>query len=122
ALSSAIAPLGFLPEIGDKVSMRQNWFLPFFYGLLGSIIFVMRNVANLRTPAMEWFPIMMRLALGGVAGIVIGWFSFFTGPFEHTHTSVSVPLALAFLTGYGIEILFSLLDRLIKASAEPAKG
>lgn len=119
ALSSSLVQLGYLPEIADKVSMRQNWFLPFFYGLLGSIIFVMRNVASLRTPAMGGFQITMRLALGGVAGIVIGWFSFFSGPLERSQTAISLPLALAFLTGYGIEMLFGLLDKLIRASTEP---
>jgi hypothetical protein len=117
-LTSGLSQLAYMPEIKDKISLRVNWFLPFFYGLLGSIIFVMRSVANVRTPAMEWLPITMRLGLGGVAGIVIGWFSVFTGPFGSSHVSISVPLALAFLTGYGIEILFGVLDKLIRASSD----
>ena len=115
-LTQSLDQLSFVSSIKDKVSLRINWFLPFLYGLLGSAVFMMRSVASVRTPATEWLPIAMRISLGGVAGIVIGWFS--TGNATsviQTTTALSLPFALAFLTGYGIELLFTLLDRVNRA-------
>ena len=109
---------GNVPKIKDRVSERVNWALPFLYGILGSIIFVMRNVASLRSPAMGWLPVIMRIGLGGIAGIVIGWFSGGTANSVANNASVSLPFALAFLTGYGIDVLFNLLDKLNRAMGE----
>ncbi|HEX9718503.1 MAG TPA: hypothetical protein VGA59_02135 [Ramlibacter sp.] len=119
-LNESLNQLTFLPVIKEKVSLRLNWFLPFFSGVLGSIILVMRNVASVRTPAVEWFPILMRLSLGGVAGVVIGWFGALAVPGLESKTALSVPFALAFLTGYSIELLFNLLDRMIRTVGDPA--
>jgi hypothetical protein len=109
---------GKVPNIRDRVSERVNWALPFLYGVLGSIIFVMRNVASLRSPAMGWWPVIMRIGLGGIAGIVIGWFSGGTVSSVASNSSFSLPFALAFLTGYGIDVLFNLLDKLNRSMAE----
>jgi hypothetical protein len=79
---------------------------------------MMRNVSSVRTPAMEWFPIVMRISLGGVAGIVVGWFSFSKPGALETTSLLSLPFAIAFLTGYGIDALFSLLDRFNRAMGE----
>jgi hypothetical protein len=116
-LNQNFSAFTFLMPLTDKVSLRVDWFLPFFYGLLGAAVFVMRNVASIRTPAMEWFPIVMRISLGGVAGIVIGWFSAAatTSTGSINSASLSLPFAMAFLTGYGIDVLFTVLDRLNRA-------
>jgi hypothetical protein len=109
--------LTYIPRIKWKISLRVAWFLPFLYGLLGSSIFLMRNLASVRSPAMQPLSIIMRVALGGVAGIVIGWFASSAVDLKTT-SSLSVPFALAFLTGYGIEVLFTILDRLNQLIAE----
>jgi hypothetical protein len=121
-LNTGLTQLAFVSDIREKVAVRVAWFLPFFYGLLGSAVFLMRNVANVRTPVMEWFPIIMRISLGGVAGIVIVWFSSSTTPGLETVGSLSVPFAAAFLTGYGIDVLFTLLDRLNRAIGDIPKS
>jgi hypothetical protein len=121
-LNQSMSELSFVPHIKDKVSLRVTWFLPFLYGLLGSAVFLMRNVASVRTPAMEWFPIVGRLSLGGVAGIIMGWFAAGASPAIQSTTSLSIPFALAFLTGYGIDVLFSVLDRLNRAIGDVPKA
>ncbi|MEO8248867.1 MAG: hypothetical protein ABI589_05810 [Burkholderiales bacterium] len=85
---------------------------------------MMRNVASIRTPAMELFPMFMRISLGGVAGIVIGWFSSAALSALESTGALSVPFALAFLTGYAIDALFGLLDRMsrIAQGASAAVG
>lgn len=119
-----LSTLKFLRAIEERVSLRSDWFLPFFFGVLGSIVFVMRNVANVRTPSMNLFSISMRIALGGVAGIVIGWFSQAVLPGFQSTNALSVPFAFAFLTGYSIDALVGLLDRLsqgVGTGAQPQK-
>jgi hypothetical protein len=119
-LNHEFSPVSFIGPLRDKVALRLDWFLPFLYGLLGSAVFLMRNIANMRTPSMEWLPVAMRVALGGVSGIVIGWFSSATGSGVQGTGSLSLPLVLAFLTGYGIDALFNVLDRLSRGVAEAA--
>ena len=59
--------------------------------------------------------------MGGIAGIIIGWF---WAPTNTPHTELgvisSVPFGLAFLTGFSIDILFSILDRLKKSVTDQA--
>lgn len=110
--SESLSQLAFADTIREKISLRGVWFLPFMYGLLGSALFVMRNVASVRTPAMEWLAIAMRISLGGVAGIVVGWFSSAGTSLLPATSLLSLPFALAFLTGYGIDTLFNVLDKL----------
>jgi hypothetical protein len=110
--SESLSQLAFADTIKEKISLRGVWFLPFMYGLLGSALFVMRNVASVRTPAMEWLAIAMRISLGGVAGIVVGWFSSASTGLLPATSLLSLPFALAFLTGYGIDTLFNVLDKL----------
>lgn len=119
--NQALDQLGFVSDIRDKVWVRVTWLLPFCYGLLGAIVFLIRNVASVRTPSMGFFPIVMRLCLGGIAGIIIGWFAS-TSPVGLESTSaLSLPFALAFLTGYGIDALFDILDRLNRAISDGPK-
>ena len=118
-LSQSVNGLSFVSGIKSKAALRAQWFLPFFYGLLGSAIFLMRNVASTRTPSIEWIALAMRLSLGGVAGIVIGWFVSTASAGFDSAGNLSIPFALAFLAGYAIEILFTVLDRLNRAVAGP---
>jgi hypothetical protein len=116
--SESLSQLAFANTIKEKISLRGVWSLPFFYGLLGSALFVMRNVASVRTPSMEWLAIAMRISLGGVAGIVVGWFSTASSSLVPATSLISLPFALAFLTGYGIDTLFNVFDRLNKVLAD----
>jgi hypothetical protein len=116
--SESLSQLAFANTIKEKVSLRGVWFLPFFYGLLGSALFVMRNVASVRTPSMGWLAVAMRISLGGVAGIVVGWFSIGSSNLIPATSLISLPFALAFLTGYGIDTLFNVFDRLNKVLAD----
>jgi ABC-type proline/glycine betaine transport system permease subunit len=77
-----------------------------------------------RTPNINFLPSVLRMALGGIAGIVIGWF-WVPAPSKGAElvAITSAPFALAFLAGFSIDILFSLLDRLNRAiSDEPGRG
>jgi hypothetical protein len=108
-------------QIQADMAALNGWILPLLYGLLGATVFLMRNILDTRTPHIEVFSSILRIALGGIAGIVIGWF-WAPGPSKTAELAAitSAPFALAFLVGFSIDILFSLLDRLNRvASASP---
>lgn len=110
----------FIPSIQQRVEVYNAWVLPFLYGVLGATVFLMRSLINARTPNIEVPAAVMRIALGGVAGIVIGWF---WAPVSASNSGASaissVPYGLAFLTGFGIDMLFGLLDRLLQTLTSP---
>ena len=111
-----------------KVHLLVSWLLPGLYGLLGACVFVMR--ALLRTTGgnpgrgvmagdariVDMLSLLLRVSLGGLAGIIIGWFSVPTASSAGSSAIVvsSIPFGMAFLAGYGIESLFAMLDRLNK--------
>jgi hypothetical protein len=92
--------------------------LPVMYGLLGAGVFLLRGfLGETETTGPSRGPVaataFLRLGLGGIAGLAIGWFwvpkAGADNPFQST------PFALAFLAGFSIELLFSLLDRVLNA-------
>ena len=108
----------------NKVHLLVSWLLPGLYGLLGACVFVMRDLlrdnvlSKVRGDAriVDVLTLLLRVALGGLAGIIIGWFSV---PTSLTGSSAaisisSIPFGMAFLAGFSIESLFALLDRLNK--------
>jgi len=86
--------------------------LPLVLGGLGACVFVVRKIGDLvRANAYDpdtSFSFRLRIYLGCIAGLVAAQFDIF----QDSNLS---PLAFAFLAGYGIEIFFSALDRLVGA-------
>jgi len=100
-------------RIQTSMAALSGWVLPFLYGLLGALVFVMRDLLNPRTPTAGFFPVLLRVSLGGIAGIIIGWFWIPSASKAADLANItSIPFGLAFLTGFSIDVLFSLLDRL----------
>ena len=103
-----------LPALLNAVS---GYVLPVLMGLLGSMTYVLRrylrSVSNrLLTPS-DLREYIVRLVLGTVFGVAIGFFTSASG-----NASVAVPVsslgapALAFVAGYGVESVFRMLDGL----------
>ncbi|MGX7004878.1 hypothetical protein [Caballeronia sp. KNU42] len=109
-----------------KINLLVTWLLPGLYGLLGACVYVLRDLVLLRdnvAPVQDKrvvgiLLILLRVALGGLAGIIIGWF--WVPSSTPGNTSVvavpisSIPFGLAFMAGFSIDTLFSLLDRVNK--------
>lgn len=99
------------------LDVLQKYFLPLFYGLLGSTVYVLRSLAleiHGRTYSeASNIGFRIRLYLGMLGGLVIAWF-FTPESTEGVLKSLS-PLALAFLAGYSVELLFAAMDRVIAA-------
>jgi hypothetical protein len=92
--------------------------LPMLLGLLGAYSFVLRTVSReIRErsfAAQSALHQVARLALGALAGVAVGWL---IKP-EQIGLLSSVPTwVMAFVAGYGIEIVFAFMDRLVGAFA-----
>lgn len=93
--------------------IQTAWVLPFLYGLLGACVYVMRRLLfDARAAVAENLVILLRLALGALAGVVIGWFaSPSTVGGIGASSAVSWQYVLAFLAGFSIDNMFNMLDR-----------
>ena len=93
-----------------------SFILPVLLGTMGAVAYVIRAISDqIRTTTFSSnSPIrhVMRVALGALAGLVIGLFSGLSA-----QLSLS-PLALAFLAGYGVEAVFSTFDAIVSRFRE----
>lgn len=90
--------------------------LPMLLGLLGAYAYVLRTISReIRERSFgenSALHHVVRLSLGALAGIAAGWF---LKP-EQIGLLSSVPAwVTAFVAGYGIELLFAFLDRIVAA-------
>lgn len=105
---------------GFVLDILQSYILPLLYGLLGASTYVLRSMST-EIKDMQYSVdsnrgYILRLALGTLAGLIVGWFIFLL-PGQTFLASIS-PFAVAFLVGYNIEIIFSFMDNLISRISE----
>ncbi len=99
-----------------------TYVLPALYGLLGACAFVLRqlsaDIGQLRFAHDLRVRYTLRLNIGLLAGLAVGWF---ISPDQDASVVANLsPLALAFVAGYGSDLLFAVLDRIVAAfSTEP---
>jgi hypothetical protein len=94
-----------------------KYVLPALYGLLGACAFVLRQLSDeigkLRFAHDRQVQYTLRLNIGLLGGLAVGWF---VSPGEGASVVANLsPLALAFVAGYGSDLLFALLDRIVGA-------
>jgi hypothetical protein len=98
------------------LNVVSGYVLPVLMGLLGSMTYVLRRYLRsvgerLLTPR-DLREYIVRLVLGTVFGVAIGFFTSASGPAEVIANPIGAlgAPALAFLAGYGVEAVFRLLD------------
>jgi hypothetical protein len=96
------------------IDLLNSYICPCLGGILGSTVYVLRMI-NLRSIKHDLSDrcnstYLVRLFLGGIFGVVITWF---TGAGAPDSWKSLPPLALSFVTGYNIEIVFTAMDKLI---------
>ena len=106
-----------LPTSYVTATVLTTYFLPMLYGLVGSCAYILRVLSEYIDNNTFTISISVRLRLrwllGILAGLSIGWFF---NPESLTATTGHItPLALAFVAGYSVELLFSIMDALISA-------
>ena len=103
------------------IEALYSYFLPLLYGLLGAFVFILRKLAaeikSLTYTKESNINYGLRLHLGALAGLAIGWFATPENSTSWTFSSLS-PLAIAFLAGYSVELLFTIMDRLINPTID----
>lgn len=97
--------------------MLQTFFLPLLYGWLGALTYVLRQlIVEMRDrtfSAEAKGAFTLRVMLGVIAGLAIGWFAQPTG--SEGFVKTAAPFALSFVAGYGVEVLYSAMDRIVTA-------
>lgn len=103
------------------LELIKSYVLPGLYGVLGALAYVLRtHQASRRRSSLldttgDYFA---RVVLGLVAGVAIGLFlkpDAVNGSPEATSIATLTPVALAFLAGYAVELLFNVMDRIVTA-------
>jgi hypothetical protein len=119
--SSAVAAPNKLWElyIGTKFVLQilQTYVLPLVYGWVGAMAFVLRSLivaVKNKTFRLELnVEYRLRVYLGLLAGLVIGWFLSPKGDARQFGVADLTPAAISFVAGYSVEILFSTMDRIV---------
>ena len=98
----------------------MQYLLPILYGALGASAFIVRALATeIRATTYtneSNVGYQLRFYLGAVAGLSIAWFTSGGKVAETSGLLPSLsPLALAFVAGFSVELLFSLLERVVAA-------
>ena len=98
-----------------ELNVVSGYVLPVLMGLLGSMTYVLRRYLRsvgdrLLTPR-DLREYIVRLVLGTVFGVAIGFFTTAQNVIANPVSSLGAP-ALAFLAGYGVEAVFRMLDGL----------
>jgi len=104
----------------------SRFFLPVIYGFMGATVFLVRKIYQEynRESLSESSTVDFRLRffLGGVAGLAVVWFlapsndpiAALAQPAPSAIANLS-PLVTSFIAGYAVELLFSVIDRVVSS-------
>lgn len=100
----------------STLDILSQYVLPLLYGLLGSLAYILRTLSreihNVTFTRGSEIRYSLRWPLGMLGGVTVG---LFFDPADLTGIAAITPLGLAFLAGYGVELLFTGLDRMVSA-------
>jgi len=110
-----------LVEVRIIVANLAAYLIAMVMGVLGSLAYVLRTLSTqLRDHTYVPLPFsvsIVRICLGAIAGV----FGSMLGSGDPTLKTLP-PVFIPFVLGYGIEILFSLLDRIVKTFTQAEMG
>jgi hypothetical protein len=114
----------FVTQISAKFVLisLQTYFLPLLYGLMGALMYALRILANeiksLTYDTDAQIRYRLRIFIGAIAGLMIG---LFINPEEIEIFNLIAPMAISFIAGYNVELLFSFMDRIIQELSKKIK-
>jgi hypothetical protein len=106
----------YIYRLREGINFLGSWMLPWLYGMLGAVIFHMRQLLDPCRPNPSWLRFSYRIVLGGFAGIILVWF--WTPSSQHLGPPAFATLTsfgLAFLVGFSTDFFFQALDRLVNS-------
>jgi hypothetical protein len=110
-------------SIEAQTALLALWVLPALYGALGASVFYMRRVLDPTLPDPPVWRLIYRIALGGFAGIILGWFWKPQVDLDSTFGNIGIDVfGWAFLIGFSVEVFFTLLDRLVNLMSAWARS
>jgi hypothetical protein len=102
------------------LAVLQGYLLPLLYGWIGATAYVVRSLAREARERLyrreNDTAYTLRIFLGSLAGLAIGWF---LKPEDVSGFNAISPFALAFAAGYSVDLLFTLLDKIVNAFSAP---
>jgi len=108
--------------LGEVLSPYALWILPALYGALGGIMFHMRMILNPLLPNPPLSRLIHRIALGGLAGMILAWFMAPGTKLGGEVTGIGFSLfTFAFLFGFSLDIFFAVLDQFVSMSVAAIK-
>ena len=136
-LESLVIPTYIASNESEQViRVISEFILPLLYGLLGACAYILRDLTNaigsVTFSKSSMINYSLRLIMGPLVGIAVGLFLGAPNPnltadinaIDNPLAAVAPPtvpslgtMALAFLAGYSVEVLFSALDSLVGAFA-----
>jgi hypothetical protein len=100
----------------STLAILGQYVLPLLYGWLGALAYILRTLSSeiqqvtfTRGSEIRY---SIRSPLGMLAGVTVGMFF---DPAQFSGFHVITPVGLAFLAGYGVELLFTGLDGMVSA-------
>jgi hypothetical protein len=98
------------------LAILNQYILPLLYGALGSLAYTLRSLSteihNVTFTRGSDIRYSLRWPLGMLGGVTVG---LFFDPANLSGLAAITPLGLAFLAGYGVELVFTGLDKLVRA-------
>lgn len=108
-------------SISFPLQVVNMYLLPLLYGMMGACAYVLREISkevqNMTYSSDDSVNYNLRIQLGALSGLIVGWFLIpASGAVEGIFSVYNLgPFALSFLSGYSIELVFSAMDRFIAA-------
>lgn len=110
---------------GFVLQALSTYAIPLLYGLLGALAYVLRELAKevrlVTFSHASRIRYSLRIALGLLAGIAVGFLvspDAVQGTQSILTASTLGPIALAFLAGYSVELVFAVMDRIVSAFSD----
>ena len=106
------------------ISRLNDVYLPLLLGFLGAHAYILRrmskDISDRAFAKGSAFNHIVRIGLGALAGLASTWL--LTPEVVGGASFKALPVwALAFVAGYGIELVFAFMDRIIAAFTSPSK-